>query len=239
VDLEYRFVVRSLRPFLVGSAALIVLALPGSAHAAPDAKDLPSETPSFYLYGSPGFFAVPLGDDDVEDDLDFSYQWGFGLGGLFGVGPKRGFGIGIGFAFEHNPFTLDDDIRDPCDDFDIRCSAHAFRFLPELRLGWLWKQLFVYGYAAPGFGMTFVHVDEDSPFFRDDVDDVDPGFNFGFGGGVQYVVYKGLFIGGEIGADLGIYFEDDDPDDWEVAPGRDDDYGLYLLDFKALIGYYF
>ena len=224
---------------MAGCSALLVLALPGSADAAPG-KDLPSETPSFYLYGAPLFFGVPVGDDDVEDLVDFSYQWGVGFGGLFGVGPKRSFGIGIGFQFEHNPFTLDDDIRDGCDDADIGCGAHAFRFLPELRLGWLWRQLFVYGLVAPGFGMTFLHVDEDNPFIAGDVDDVDPGFNFGFGGGVQYVVYKGLFIGGEFGADMGIYFEDDDdPDEWGTAPGGDDDYGLYIIDFKALIGYYF
>ncbi len=217
-----------------------MLALPEAAHAAPNAKDLPSESPAFYLYGSPLFFGIPVGDDDVEDDIDFSYQWGFGLGGLFGVGPKKGFGIGIGFSFEHNPFTLDDQWRDPCDDLDLRCSAHAFRFLPELRLGWLWKQLFVYGYAAPGFGMTYTHFDDDFPGFGREYNDVDPGFNFGFGGGVQYVVYKGLFIGGEFGADLGIYFEDDgDPDEISVAPGPDEDYGLFIVDFKALIGYYF
>ena len=213
-----------------------MLTLSTSAEAAPNAKDLPSEQPHFYLYGSPLFFGVPVGDDDAEDWVDFSYQWGFGLGGLFGVGPKRNFGIGIGFAFEHNPMTLDEDIRDFCDDVDARCGGHAFRFLPELRLGWLWKQLFVYGYVAPGFGLTYRHYDGDAPFVDDDVDEADPGFDFGFGGGVQYVVYKGLFIGGEFGADMGIYFEDEDGDQFGDP---DDDYGLYIIDFKALIGYYF
>lgn len=210
-----------------------------TADAAPKGKDLTSEAPAFYLYGSPLFFGVPVGDDDVEDQVDFSYQWGLGLGGLFAVGRNRNFGIGIGFAFEHNPFTLDD-YRDACDDFDLDCSAHAFRFLPELRLGYLWKQLFVYGYAAPGFGLTYAHYDDDVRLFGREINDVDPGFTFGFGGGVQYVVYKGLFLGGEIGADMGIYFEDDDDaDELGVAPGPDDDYGLYIFDFKALIGYYF
>ena len=65
-------------------------------------------------------------------------------------------------------------------------------------------------------------------------DDIDPGFDFGFGGGVQYVVYKGLFIGGEFGSDIGVFTDDEE----ELDPG-DDGYGLYIIDFKALIGYYF
>jgi hypothetical protein len=217
-----RFVVPALAGLLCWSTA-------STALAKPEATQLEGSKPRFYLYGSPLFFGVPFGDDDFEDFVDISYQWGFGLGGLFALGSKKNFGLGIGFGFEHNPFTVDEDFEDFCDFGD--CGVHALRFLPELRLGYLWQQLFAYGYVSPGFSVATLRYDR--PFDQGDEFDADPGFNFGLGGGVQYVVWKGLFVGGEIGFDLGA-FTDDEADQFE-----DDDYGIFIFDFRALIGYYF
>lgn len=210
-------------------AGLLTLCVASGAEAKPQATSLQKSKPSFYLYGAPLFMAAPIGDDDITDFVDVSYQWGFGLGGLWAVGRKRNFGIGFGFGFEHNPATLDDDYDDVCNAFDADCSFHAFRFLPELRIGGIWDQLIAYGYVAPGFAMTFARFDG---LFVGDETDVDPGFNFGFGGGAQYVVWKGLFVGGELGFDMGVYANSEDDFD-------DNNYGVYLFDFKALVGYYF
>lgn len=200
-----------------------------SRTASADGKSLSDEAPSFYLYGSPIVFGVPLGDDDVTDAIDFSYQWGLGLGGLFTVGDDRDVGIAIGFGFEHNPATLDEDFDRACGFLGGSCSVHNFRLMPELRIGRIWDQLYVYGYAAPALGL--VYTTSSQPFIGD-TDDTDLGFSFGFGGGVQYVVYEGLFVGGDFGFDVGVYTNDEN----DIG---DDDYGVYLIDLKGLIGYYF
>jgi hypothetical protein len=207
---------------------LASIALASPARAA-EGKSLSDESPSFYVYGSPLFFGVPLGEDDVTDVIDFSYQWGLGLGGMFAVGDERNVGIGIGFGFEHNPATLDEDLDAACGALGGSCSIHNFRLMPELRIGGLWDQLYVYGFASPALGLVYTSFNR--PLIGDN-DDTDVGFSFGFGGGVQYVVYEGLFVGGDLGFDIGAYTND------EVDIG-DDDYGVYLLDLKALVGYYF
>lgn len=206
---------------LTGVAAAFAFALAATAQAEP--KSLSDDSPSFYLYGSPALFAVPLGDDSTTDVIDVSYQWGLGLGGVFAVGDRKNVGIGIGFGFEHNPATIDSDYCVLSD-----CAIHAFRLLPELRIGGIVDQLYAYGVVAPGLGI--VHVVNDVPFFPT-YEDTDYGFNFGFGGGVQYIVWEGLFVGGELGFDVGIYIDDERP--------IDDDYGVYLMDLKALVGYNF
>lgn len=204
---------------LAVASALLALSQPAQA----ETKSLPDDAPSFYLYGSPAFIGVPMGEEDVTDSVDVSYQWGLGLGGLLAVGDSRNFGVGIGFGFEHNPANLDDRVSFGCDLFGASCAIHAFRMLAEVRLGWLSDQLFLYGFVSPGLGLIYAD-------FGDG--DTDPGFDVGLGGGAQYVVWKGLFVGGELGFDLGIYTND------EVDIG-DDDFGVYLFDLKALVGYYF
>lgn len=208
---------------LVASATWV----PKTAHAAPPAATSPAEHRG-YVYGSPIFFAAPLGDDDVTDAVAVSYQWGLGVGGFFALGPSKNVGISAGFAFEHNPTTLDDDVDDACDIIDADCSIHVFRLLPEVRIGGIANRLYAYGFISPGLGLVYSKFDG---VFTDD-DDTDAGFNLGLGGGASYVVWRNLYVGGELGFDLGWYTND------EVDIG-DDDYAAYTLDLKALVGWYF
>ena len=207
---------------LTGVAALLAFGLSATAQAEP--KSLSDDSPSFYLYGSPALFAIPLGEESVTNFVDVSYQWGLGLGGVFAVGDSRNVGIGIGFGFEHNPATIDSDVCVLVD-----CAVHAFRLLPVLRIGGIIDQLYAYGFVAPGLGIVYTTID--APLFGSR-DEADFGFDFGFGGGVQYFVWEGLFVGGELGFDVGVYV------DGENVIG-DDEFGVYLMDLKALVGYAF
>ena len=165
----------------------------------------------------------------MTDTVDVSYQWGIGFGGLFALGDSRKFGLGVGFGFEHNPATLDPDLGDVCDAFGATCQIHAFRLLPEVRLGGIPSdQLYIYAQVSPGLGL--IHTNVESGFGSNE--DTDLGFNLGLGAGLQYVVWKGLFVGGELGADLGFYTNDE----LDFGGG---DYNAYLLDLKGLVGYYF
>jgi hypothetical protein len=219
--------VPNLRSLLAGIAAL--LALTPARFAAAQEKSLSRDAPSFYLYASPAFVAIPVGEDVVTDTVDVSYEWGIGFGGLFALGDSKRFGLGVGFGFEHNPATLDPAISDLCDAFGSSCHIHAFRLLPELRLGGIpSEQLYIYAQVSPGLGL--IHTVVENAFVSSE--DTDPGFNLGVGGGLQYVVWKGLFVGGEIGADLGFYTNDE-------ADFGNDDFNAYLVDVKGLVGYYF
>ena len=151
------------------------------------------------------------------------------MGGLFALGDGGKFGLGVGFGFEHNPTTLDSALSDGCDAIGATCQIHAFRLLPEVRLGGLPSdQLYIYGYVSPGLGLIHTTLEG----FLGGYEDTDPGFNLGLGAGLQYVVWKGLFIGGELGADLGFYTDDE-------ADFGDESFNAYLLDLKGLVGYYF
>ena len=137
--------------------------------------------------------------------------------------------IAVGVGFEHTPATPDPAVGDLGDACGASCHIHAFRLLPEVRLGGIpSEQLYIYAQVSPGLGL--IHTVVDSGFGS--TEDTDPGFNLGLGGGLQYVVYKGLFVGGEIGADLGFYTNDE-------ADFGNDDFNAYLVDVKGLLGYYF
>jgi hypothetical protein len=211
---------------VAGLAAGILASVSSSANAAEPASSMSEHRG--YVYGAPVFFAAPLGDDDVKDLVSFSYQWGLGVGGFWALGPKHNVGIAAGFAFEHSPATLDDDLGDACDFADAKCQIHVFRLMPEVRVGGVLNRLYAYGVLAPGLGLVYAKYEG---IFADD-EDTDAGFNLGLGGGVQYMVWRQLFVGGELGFDLGFYTND------EVDVG-DDTYAAYTLDLKGVVGWYF
>lgn len=222
---------------LVGVAAIAASAGMGSSTArAADETASPAQSRA-YVQLSPGLIAVPMGDDDLEDAFGVSYQWGLGAGGVFGIGgPGRNLALTVGFNFEHLVLAPDGGLEDFCDTDTIDCSYHNFRVAPEVRFGGGTERLFAYGTLSPGLGILYGQIEAEQGPFRIEEDDSDLGFDFGFGGGVQYVVWRGLSVGGEVGFNFGIYPGDDEDTD---APVEDADYGLYTFELKAVVGWWF
>lgn len=211
------------------------------ASAAPEPAD--RSEPSFagslgYVYLSPAMFAIPAGDDDADALIDISYQWGFGGGAIFGVGKMINIGLGLGL--EHAPLSLDGTFCNLVAGVgrgDCTARGHALRILPEFRLGAGRKRVMGYGYLSPGLAIVRSRLRADTSGFAFDQRDTDVGFNLGFGGGVQYLVWRRLAIGGELGFDLAFMSEKDD-DDLDFGDPREG-YGLYMLDLKVMASWWF
>ncbi len=185
-----------------------------------------------YVYFSPGIVAIPVGDDDIDDGVDASYQWGFGGGYMFS--PAEHFKLAVGGAFEHSPANLDDDAFafGPFVSGDL--DAHLFRLVPELRIGGGTARFFGYGLVAPGVALVHWHWEGMALGFSSDEDDTDVGFNLGLRAGAQGLVWRGLMLGGEFGGSLAFMHDGDEDDD-----AFDDDYGVHTLDIRILVGWYF
>lgn len=117
-----------------------------------------------YVYFSPGIVAIPVGDDDIDDGVDASYQWGFGGGYMFS--PAEHFKLAVGGAFEHSPanregmalgFSSDEDDTDVGFNLGLRAGAQ----------GLVWRGLMLGGEF--GGSLAFMHDgDEDDDAFDDD-----------------------------------------------------------------------
>jgi hypothetical protein len=179
----------------------------------------------------PGSLVLPFAGNDFETnvyDLDPTYGWGFGGGYMFSRGPL--FKATVGGVFEHTVLLFD---NVHFHDF----GAHVIRVMPEARIGLGNNHVWGYGLFGAGPAGAIWVWDYDTPFFNDGHGrDAAFGFNAQFGGGVQGIVYKNLFLGGEVDFDLGFYFEGDD-DDWRG--NADDDFAIHSVAFEFLIGWYF
>jgi hypothetical protein len=211
-------------------AAAAYLGLPSEAEAA-----RPQRSGGFdeggYIIATPGSLVLPFAGNDFEDDyfdLNPTYGWGFGGGYMFSRGPL--FKATVGGVLEHYILIFDDL------EFD-EFGGHVIRVMPEARIGLGNNKVWGYGLFGAGPAFTVWRWNYDVPFF-DDVDGSETafGFNAQFGGGVQGIVYKNLFLGGEVDFDLGFYFEGDE-DDWRG--NNDDDFAIYSVAFEFLIGWYF
>jgi hypothetical protein len=180
-----------------------------------------------YIFLTPGSFVLPFSEDDFID-LDPSFGWGFGGGYMFARG--RLFKATVGGVFEHTVMFFDDyDYND--------FGAHVIRLMPEARIGLGDNKVWGYGMFGAGFAGALWRWDYDVPF----LDDVNggrwaPGVNVQFGAGVQGIVYKNLFLGGEVDFDAGLFFEGDD-NDW--VNNADDDFRVMQVAFEFMIGWYF
>lgn len=210
----------------------MLLAAPGLARA--EDPTGPAEGKG-YVYLSPGLISIPVGDDDFADLTDVGYEWG--LGGGLTLTPVDNFGIGLGLGFHHAPLNLDEDVTGWCGPVDCDASAHLIRILPEVRLGYAAKRVFGYGYVAPGVVIGTARFSASGGGFTTDAEDTDAGFNLGLGAGVQFAVWRALFIGGEFGANLGFM---NDPDDDDIATGdAGENYGAHMLNLRVLVGWAF
>jgi hypothetical protein len=210
---------RPLLPLLVPLLALVPVSLLAStAEAAPPQRGGGFDEGG-YIQGSPGPIAVRIADDDFgdPDDIDPAWPWSFGGGWMFARGPL--FKATLGGAFEHQLlFFRDVDF----DDFGV----HSLHFLVESRIGAGTNKVWGYGLMGLGPGVTVVNI-RNPTFGRTDAA---PGFNMQLGGGIQGIVYRNLFLGGEIDFDLGFYFDDD---------YLDDDFSYHMMSIEFLIGWYF
>ena len=213
-------------------AALCWLALPCLAQAAE--PESPRDGVG-YVYLAPGIVSIPLGDDDFADLVDVGYEWGVGGGLMLSPGDKLGVGLGLGI--HHAPLNLDEDVTNWCGPVDCDASFHLVRILPEIRIGGAFNRLFAYGYVAPGLVIASGKFSASAPGITVESEDTDAGFNLGLGGGVQVAVWQGLFVGGELGANLGFM---GDPDDDEIAVGdAGDAYGAHMLNLRVMVGWAF
>ncbi len=174
-----------------------------------------------YLYGAPVFFMVPLFDADGRDYRRISYQWGLGAGYLFA--PRRVFRVGLGGSFEHAPVTVEAAGRcfdEATGDLSERCdSMHDLELELELRLGGASRRVFGYGLLGPGLPMGTT----DTGFWA--------GFSWTFGTGLWVRVWRGLFLGLEVGTDLMTF----------GAQGNDPPYDGFMADFEfeGVLGWHF
>ncbi len=178
-----------------------------------------------YIMVAPGSFALPFAQDDLAE-LEPTFGWGFGGGYMFARG--KAFKATVGGVFEHSVLIFDAwDYRD--------FGGHLIRIMPEARIGAGTNKVWGYGLFGAGPGIAVLIWDFDVPFFDDGRgSDSAPGFNVQFGGGVQGIVYKNLFLGGEVDFDFGLYSRD--PDEWD---NEDDDFSVYQVAVEFVIGWYF
>lgn len=208
-------------------ASLAYLALPqAEAEAANNKQKGPGFHEGVYVQVTPGSFVFPFAQDDFID-LTPTFGWGFGGGYMFARGKL--FKATVGGVFEHTVL--------PFDNFNYRdFGAHVLRFMPEGRIGLGTDK--VWGYGLLGAGVAGVLWRWNASFggFGDlRGNNSAPGFNTQLGGGVQGIVWKNLFIGGEVDVDVGLYFEGD-PDDWDNG---DEDFGIYSVAFEVMVGWVF
>jgi hypothetical protein len=129
-----------------------------------------------YLLVSPGILGVNL------DGFGFGYQ--FAVGGGYMWSPGKIFKVAFGGTFEH--YIPNPSIR-----------GMNFRFLPEARLGGGIDRVWGYGLVGAGFTLL-ANPSAGGP-------DAYPGFDLEFGGGIQVLVVKRFFVGGEHDIDLQIF----------------------------------
>lgn len=180
-----------------------------------------------YVMLTPGSFVLPFSERDFID-LDPSFGWGFGGGYMFARGKL--FKATVGGTLEHTVLVFDD--------FDYNdFGAHVVRFLPEARIGAGTNKVWGYGLIGAGVAGVIWVWDLDVPFIDDRRgSDSAVGFNMQIGGGVQGIVWKNLFLGGEVDFDFGLYFEGDD-NDWDN--NDDDDFSIFSVAIEFTVGWYF
>jgi hypothetical protein len=182
-----------------------------------------------YIFLTPGSVVVPFSEHDFTNLNSVTYGWGFGGGYMFARGKL--FKATIGGVFEHTVLFLDGyDFND--------FGAHVLRFMPEARIGLGSSKVWGYGLFGAGVAGTLWRWHNNNVPFLGNLNGGNsaPGVNVQFGGGMQGIVYKNLFLGGEVDVDLGLFFEGNG-NDW--TGNNDDDFAIYSVAFEFMIGWYF
>ncbi len=203
-------------------AAALFVGLPEAEAASP--KRVGGFDQGGYIFLTPSS-VVPTERHHYNPRIDYihardpSFGWGFGGGGMFPVG--RLFKATVGGVFEHTVLFFSKD-------FSIG-GGHIIRFMPEIRTGLGNDKVWGYGLCGAGIAGVFWHTEHTG--FIYDVGTTrysGPAFNVQSGGGIQGIVWKNLFLGGEFDFDLG----------W----GRhnyDRNFRVFTVAFEFMLGWYF
>jgi hypothetical protein len=229
---------RSLASIL--TPALVALAYLGLPEAEAEAAK-PQRTGGFdeggYIMVTPGAFALPFAGDLNNNNLfnlNPTFGWGFGGGYMFARGKL--FKATVGGVFEHTVLLFDNtDFRN--------FGGHLIRVMPEARIGAGTNKVWGYGLMGAGpAGAIFVW-NANNNFFCGNGNnnnncnnrDGSVGFNMQLGGGIQGIVYKNLFLGGEVDFDFGFYFDNNNT--WRG--NNRGNFDVYQVSLEFLIGWYF
>jgi outer membrane protein OmpA-like peptidoglycan-associated protein len=181
-------------------------------------KDGPGFSSGPYIYLSPAFFRVPVADRDETDARQISYRWGLGAGYLW---RRNRFAAALGLGFAHVPVTIDG-TSDRCTAVDCG-SAHDFVLDAELRLGGGSRKLVGYGLLGPGVAIGRSRIN-DTGFTTG-------GFAIDIGAGLWGLVWRGLFLGGEVAVNVAAY--------GDKAGAFHDAARSTGLDLRFLLGWHF
>lgn len=207
---------RWLVPLLV---LLGVLAAPEAEAAGPRHRGEGGFDGGGYVQFAPGVVGIGVPGPGFDRDYRMSWSGAFGVGGMFARGP---FKATLGLAIEHQAMFFNHaDFRDT--------RGQSLHFLAESRLGAGTNR--VWGYGLIGFGpaMTLLHgVEPRSPATLGF-----GGLDLELGGGVQGMVTRHFFLGGEFDIDHGFYF-----DNARTYFDRSN-FAYHTMTLKFMLGWYF
>lgn len=194
--------------------ALVLLAscsLSRDAHASPP-RQRGELDGGAYLQISPGPLAVVIDEHKFSSEARWAWPWSLGVGQMFVRGSK--FKATIGAVFEHQVLILD------------HVTPHSVHALVESRIGAGNSRVWGYGLVGVGATAVFVrwseHADED--YY---------GVLFQFGGGVQGLVWRRFFVGGELDFDVSHHF-------WIYEKNnRWNEFYYQMMNIELTLGWYF
>lgn len=195
-------------------SALIMLAscsLPVDAHAAPPRE--PGQLDGgAYIHISPGPLAVVIDEHKFSREARWAWPWSLGAGWMFARGPT--FKATVGAAFEHRVLVLE------------HVTPHSLHALVESRIGAGNNRVWGYGLLGVGGASIFLSWSENAGADYH-------GVLFQFGGGVQGLIGRRFFIGGEFDFDVGRYF-------WIYEDNsRWDPFYYQTMTIELVLGWYF
>lgn len=200
---------------LAAALVALVIATPSRVLAAPAPKP-PQPDSSAYVQISPGLATVVMNEHRFSKDARWGWPWSLGAGGMFTRGPA--FKATLGVGLEHRVFFLED------------VNLHGLHALLESRIGAGNQRVWGYGLIGLGAASTIVDFGKVSKYGSE----VDGFFGVAlqYGGGVQVLVGRRFFMGGELDFDLGYFFPNYDR-------YRLDDFYYHTFSMKLNLGFYF
>lgn len=201
------------RRMIPALAVLALASLSQDANAAPP-RPRGELDGGAYVQGSPGPVAVVIDEHKFARDARWAWPWSIGAGRMFTWGPA--FKAAIGATLEHRMMFFED------------ATAHNLHAFVESRIGAGNNRVWGYGLLGVGAAATLV----DWGTEEDPLEDF-YGVVMQFGGGLQAMVGRRFFLGGELDFDVAYYFSAyDELRSW-------DSFYYQMVAFELSLGWYF